>query len=334
MRRPKLSPDIARLSGRYPAGVLENPKPIAQRFAHSADLREASWRAGEPPLDVSQLGKRPLRSERRSPVRTRRLIMSLIVAALLPSIILGALWLGSTGKTQPPPAAQAPEPQTLARSAVLTASAKIEADAGETVRFAIALDGTDGVPSRSVIAIKGLPQQINFSEGRPFGDSEWVLKPDQIGDLHLVLPPEATGEFKLSIVLIAPDDQVIAEAETLLTIAPQTPPPEPAVSVAGSIASPGEAATAVLPDGSEATVVAVAPDPEISEDAEPTEAVIATSGDTQVDKGEEKVTTPASRAQPNTLGQAETGEAGWVWLSRLFSSIYETALPRRRPYSA
>ena len=240
--------------------------------------------------------------------------MSLVVAALLPSLILGALWLGSTDKPQPPPAAQAPEPQTLAGSAVLTASAKIEADAGETVSFAIALDGTDGVPSRSVIAIKGLPQHSNFSEGRAFGDSEWVLKPDQIGDLHLVLPAGATGEFKLGIVLIAPDDQVIAEAETLLAIAPQPAPPGPAVSVAGGIASPSEpAATTVLRDGSEAAAVAVAPDPEISEGAEPTEATIATRGVTQpenVDKGAEQATAPASGAQPNMLGQAETGETG------------------------
>ena len=237
--------------------------------------------------------------------------MSLVVAVLLPSLILGALWLGSTGKTQPPPAAEAPEPQTLARSAVLTSSARIEAEAGETVSFAIALDGTDGVPSRSVIAITGLPQNSNFSEGRPFGDSEWVLKPDQIGDLHLVLPPGATGEFKLGIELIAPDDQVIAEAETLLAIAPQPAPPEPAVSVAGSIASLGEAATAVLPDGSEATAAAVPRDPEISEDGEPAEAPIATSGDTQPEnKGAQQANTPASGAQPNTLGQAETDETG------------------------
>ena len=121
MRRPKLSPDVARLGGRYPAGVLENPKPIAQRFAHSADLREASLRVAEPPL-TSQPAPPSVEAREatastgsRSPVRTRRLIMSLVVAVLLPSLILGALWLGSTGKTQPPPAAQAPEPQTLAR---------------------------------------------------------------------------------------------------------------------------------------------------------------------------------------------------------------------------
>ena len=110
---------------------------------------------------------------------------------------------------------------------MLTAPDRIEAIAGEDVSFPIAIDGTDGVPSRSVIAVKGLPQGSNFSEGRPYGDSEWSLKPDQIGDLDLVLPADANGEFKLGIALIGPDDAVIAEAETLLEITPA--PPAPAV---------------------------------------------------------------------------------------------------------
>ena len=139
------------------------------------------------------------------------------------------------------PAVPRPESQTAAPSAVLTAPDRIEAIAGEDVSFPIALDGTDGVPSRSVLAIKGLPHGSNFSEGRPFGDSEWSLKPDQIGDLDLVLPAGANGEFKLGIALIAPDDTVIAEAETLLEIAPAPAAAEPAATEAGSGPEPGSA---------------------------------------------------------------------------------------------
>ncbi|MGA7456625.1 MAG: hypothetical protein WBW51_04775, partial [Methyloceanibacter sp.] len=121
---------------------------------------------------------------------------------------------------------------------MLTAPDRIEAIAGEDVSFPIALDGTDGVPSRSVIAVRGLPQGSNFSEGRPYGDSEWTLKPDQIGDLDLVLPSGANGEFKLGIALIAPDDSVVAEAETLLEIAPAPVPADPAVTEASSAPEP------------------------------------------------------------------------------------------------
>ena len=48
MGQPKLSPDVLKLSARYPAGVLGNPKPIAQRFAHTADLRQSALRSVEP----------------------------------------------------------------------------------------------------------------------------------------------------------------------------------------------------------------------------------------------------------------------------------------------
>jgi uncharacterized protein YgiM (DUF1202 family) len=75
------------------------------------------------------------------------------------------------------------------------------------------------VPARSVIAISGLPQGSQFSDGRPYGEMEWNLKSDQIGDLHLVLPNTANGESKLTIKLISPDDAVIADAETILKVA-------------------------------------------------------------------------------------------------------------------
>ena len=118
------------------------------------------------------------------------------------------------------------------------------------------------MPSRSVIAVRGLPQGSNFSEGRPYGDSEWTLKPDQIGDLDLVLPSSANGEFKLGIVLIDPDDKVIAEAETLLEIAPAPVPAAPA-TVAGSGPEPGPSeatAMAAVDDGGDAAASTVAPD--------------------------------------------------------------------------
>lgn len=250
-------------------------------------------------------------------VRTRLLIAGLMLAALALSLILGTLWLGSTSETQPPPAAH--EPQTAAPSAVLTTSARIEATAGETVSFPIALDGTDGVPSRSIIAIKGLPQHSNFSEGRPFGDSEWMLKTDQIGDLALVLPADADGEFKLGIALIAPDDKVIAEAETLLEITPAPAPVEQAAPEESSVPSPdgsGAATSAPVPDGSETTASAPVPDAGQGEpEEEPTimEAATAPSGDAPPETVEptmEEATAPSGDTQSNAVGQAEDGESG------------------------
>jgi len=302
MGQLKLKPDAAKASGRYPAVVLGDPKPIAQRFAHSADLRQAALRRDDPPK-ASQPAQPPAAARGatasgggRLAVRTHLLIAGLVLAALVPSLILVALWLGSTSETQPPPAARAPEPQSVAPSAVLTAPERLEAIAGEGVSFPIALDGTDGVPSRSVIAIRGLPQGSNFSEGRPYGGSEWNLEPDQIGDLALVLPADANGEFKLGIALIGPDDRVIAEAETLLEIAPAPVPAEQAAPEESGVLSPdesGAATSALVPDGNETTASVPVPDagpgdgPEMEQAPRAMEAATAPSGDTPPDKVEQ-----------------------------------------------
>ena len=195
----------------------------------------------------------------------RPLLVVLILVALVPNLTLAAIvWLGLidtpwSKQPAPPPAAG----QTAAPApAVLTAPATLDMTAGEVIAFPIALDGTDGVPARSVIAISGLPPGSSFSDGRPFGETEWNLKPDQIGDLHLVLPKTTSGEVKLAIKLITPDDMVIADAETLLTVtaAPalpveQAPSAEPVAAVpdaAGSLAASERAGAEAAGEGSAA----------------------------------------------------------------------------------
>ena len=72
------------------------------------------------------------------------------------------------------------------------------------------------MPARSIIAIKGLPQGSKLSSGRPYDQTEWNLKPDEIGDLHLILPGNASGEAKLTIQLVATDGAILADAATVL----------------------------------------------------------------------------------------------------------------------
>jgi uncharacterized protein YgiM (DUF1202 family) len=55
-----------------------------------------------------------------------------------------------------------------------------------------------------------------LSSGRPYDETEWNLKPDEIGDLHLVLPSNASGESKLIIQLVAVDGAIIADTATIL----------------------------------------------------------------------------------------------------------------------
>ncbi len=305
----KLTSDVIRLSGKHPTGVLENPEPIAQRFAHSSDLRRPARRVADPPRVPRSTAPRfaPHKQTPSSTQFTRRtcwLIAGLLSAAWVPCVILGGMWFASTG-AMAPPMAQTPEPQPMAPLAVLTTSTRIEAKAGDTVGFPIALDGTDGVPSRSVIAVEGLPQASNLSEGRPFGESDWMLKPDQIGDLQLVLPRGTSGEFKLAIALIGPDENIIARAETILTIAPAPTRVEPVMA--------GDSDEAAAPPGGEVASLNAGSGDETQPDAatETTETATAPSTGVTPEGGEQtqEADAPTSGAQPNMLGQAETEES-------------------------
>jgi hypothetical protein len=120
--------------------------------------------------------------------------------------------------TFPPNIIPTPALQSAIPRPVLSAPTTLEATAGEDVAFPIALDGTDGVPARSVIAISGLPQGSTLSSGRAYGEAEWNLKTDEIGDLHLILPHTASGETKLIIQLVAPDGAIIEDTATVLNV--------------------------------------------------------------------------------------------------------------------
>jgi hypothetical protein len=126
----------------------------------------------------------------------------------------------------PSPAAPA-EPEVA-----LTAPEEIVAKAGEEVAFTIAIDAADTLPERSVIAIRDLPKGATFSGGRPYGDTEWSLRPDEIAGLNMHLPEGGSGATDLRVELVAADGAVLARTATSLDI---TPNPAPLVT------RPGEA---------------------------------------------------------------------------------------------
>jgi hypothetical protein len=101
---------------------------------------------------------------------------------------------------------------------VLSSPPTLEASAGGDITLPIALDGTDGVPARSIIAIKGLPPGSRLSSGRPYDETEWNLKLDEIGDLHLALTGNESSEANVIIQLVAPDGAIIADATTVLKV--------------------------------------------------------------------------------------------------------------------
>jgi len=143
---------------------------------------------------------------------TKSGIVTIISLAIVLPTLGVALWLGVTPSAEMSQKGAIPSP-------VLTAPAILEATAGESIFLPIALDGTDGVPTHSSIAIIGLPQGSTLSSGRPLGDTGWKLERDEIGDLQLVVPNSASGQANLKIQLIASDAAVLADAEILLQVA-------------------------------------------------------------------------------------------------------------------
>jgi hypothetical protein len=102
----------------------------------------------------------------------------------------------------------------------LSAPASIVGEAGKETAFAISLDSSENLPARSIITIRGLPEGTSFSAGRPFGETEWSLRPDEISGLRLKLPAVASGRRVLSVSVVAADGTMIASSSTRLDIAP------------------------------------------------------------------------------------------------------------------
>ena len=150
----------------------------------------------------------------------RALVAGLVLVALIPNLMLGAIiWLGAVDipRSRSPTITANDKPITPPLpTPVLSSPPTLEASAGGDITLPIALDGTDGVSARSIIAIRGLPQGSKLSSGRPYDETEWNLKPDEIGDLHLVLPRNASGEAKLVVQLVATDGAILADTAMVL----------------------------------------------------------------------------------------------------------------------
>jgi Bacterial SH3 domain len=219
----------------------------------------------------------------------RMLIGGLIVAALVPNLILGSVFLfGGTNSSAPTAETAVPVTDAASPPAVLTTPPILRAAAGDQVPFPIALDGTDGVPARSIIAISGLPHGANFSDGRPYGDTEWNLRSDQIGDLRLILPDTASGESKLAIKLIAPDGAVVAHSDTTLEVAP----------------APTEQAGA--PASADAALAAIQEDVGVEERITPGQAAAAPPGDAATAPAEELAEPQSDNADQTASASAQT----------------------------
>jgi hypothetical protein len=212
---------------------------IAQRFAPRAEATPAPNPAQPAPTAPTAAPYTMLASG------IRRLTAVLVIAALLPNLTLAAFWLRLI---EPPwsrpataPAGDSPAVQPELVLPVLSAPAALDVAAGQDALLPIALDGTDHVPAGSVIVIKGLPAGSTLSNGRASSDTDWTVRPDEIGDLHLV-PAAGIGEAELTVQLVAPNNAILADAATRLTIIGGS-----AELVVDAVTQPAEEVAAIAP---------------------------------------------------------------------------------------
>src|SRR6188472_2361573 len=222
------------LSERLAAETPAPPEAMAERFAPGTEknLNGASGRTIIEPQRLQGLVPEPVRSSNRA------LFVALLIISLVPTaIIIGLLWQGAIRlpeegstifkqdratfvETQQASLAAAPQVETEARPDIaLTADSRIEAKPGEEVPFNIAIDSVDMLPARSIIAIRGIPQGATFSQGRPYGSSEWSLTPDEVGDLRIHLRKGTTEGTDMRIELVGADGTTLASATTRLDVA-------------------------------------------------------------------------------------------------------------------
>lgn len=231
-----------RLVAAAPPQPEPTPTTMAERFAPEAQKGGGDG-AGRPPADPPVIpGIIPERS--RAGASNRGLLLASMLVSLVPTaIILALMWQGAIRmpgaerasiafdrdqfvERQQASVAALPtieiEPRVEEPKAdiALTAPGRIAATTGEELAFDITIDSADALPARSVIAIRAMPAGATFSQGRPYGASEWNLTPDEIGDLRLKLPKTAIGSSDLRVELMAADGTILASASTRIDIAP------------------------------------------------------------------------------------------------------------------
>ena len=227
------SPDLATLVERFdeplrgrnglvPAVVKPAIAASGQRFAQP-QLEEAGGPAG-------------LATKTRSGLPRNALISSVVVAALVPlAILFVQLWqdmMRPGGNTVVAPIGESsmagasvstvpvqPKQGSSALEVALSSPNRIDAQAGEVIAFPLVIDATAALPARSIVTIAALPEGASFSEGRPYGEDGWSLRPDETGDLQLRLPA-GSGDSAMRLDLVAGDGTILAQSETQLRVAP------------------------------------------------------------------------------------------------------------------
>lgn len=250
--QPRSLTERLEAEARAHAAEAEVPAPssMAERFAPEPQPKAGSGgaklRTPAPHLRASAAGRISVPARASAPPVSRVLLALLVLMALVPSLALATLywhafaipdWVPMPAALAVMERAQPPLQEAVMASAVasetvlakrdiehpavtLNLASNLSSEAGTLVAFPVRLDSAEHLPLRSIITIRGLPAGATFSAGRPYGETEWSVRPDETGDLSLTLPKEASGEHLVNVELIAGDGTPLANGATRLDIAP------------------------------------------------------------------------------------------------------------------
>jgi hypothetical protein len=158
----------------------------------------------------------------------------LVLASVIPSALIGAmLWLGAikapasgiiVDRYRNPPEVEASlkslEPKAAPAkpgidrpSVAMVVPDTLRAVLGKEIPFRIAIDTAGPLPPRAIITVDGIPERSTFSAGRPYGETGWSFRPDELAK-NLRLVPSKTGSSDLHIQLLTADGVSIASVFT------------------------------------------------------------------------------------------------------------------------
>lgn len=95
---------------------------------------------------------------------------------------------------------------------------EIRATPGTEAPMLIQVRPWSGMPRQMIMLVRGLPADVQLSEGRAFGPGVWAVPPANAGDLRLTPGRNASGSAEITVALVTLDGATLAEAKSVLRI--------------------------------------------------------------------------------------------------------------------
>jgi hypothetical protein len=87
------------------------------------------------------------------------------------------------------------------------------------VPFPIQVGPQDALPRGSSVRVRGLPPMTALSNGHWIGPGAWAIPISALPDLKITLVAAAVGRSEISVMLVAIDGSVLAEARSAVIVA-------------------------------------------------------------------------------------------------------------------